>query len=674
MKNMLQNIIIVIFQGFIGLFSIVINQFIILKNFILFHISRLSSFQLLCTHLFFFVLVGVLITYILYLKFHHHKTPSFKKLVSILPVKMCYWQDKGKDYFIHEDVQILLKNTSNGYALIQFVLTYNQEIMDAFTRLQEGKAPHVKVVISTLNISVYITKHGDYFFMILNKLDTNNEALLVAALENVSNLVWIEMDNTITFANNTARKYINTISSIRDNPQKNIIAFDGNLYKYSCRNHQSYNISILTEVNEFKNAYEQEKSNEILYTFLGYLKEKFFIVSKDSKVVFMTEGFKSLINLKGNVYNIGDVFEVMRDNFFLPDEINFKSYISNLKNNIYFCKETESEYFSCLDGRMFLKTIIPNDKYVMMVFEDVSQQVTKKKQAIQYKNIQEFYCNNMEEGVLVFENEDNLLFSNGIVKEFVNENHISNKKIFEEHLKLKDASENLYISTSLSNNKTFTIVKNTFDNLEVFMLKHSVEIQKNDNMNDFFQRIIKEIETQFRYLNYVNENETNMKKIEQINFIYKSLHRLKIYTYSNIDYYEEPKIGNLKIINLIEFVKSYINTLAPIYNIKNFHIDYKVNEYTITIDTNLFQRCLMYLLEFSYGFFLTKNKNITIKSDSNTICFEIYVEEQFDFSNYTNTRMLFVLQKLLKFLQFEVILQEDHKSFLLLIKYSHHDK
>ena len=170
---------------------------------------------------------------------------------------------------------------------------------------------------------------------------------------------------------------------------------EGNLYKYTDTQHPSHILHTLTEINEFKNVYEQEKQNNILYGFLNFLKEKFVILTKDSRILFMSEGFKNLINLNSVVYTLGDLLEVMKDHNFLPEEMNFKNYINSFKNRIYFCKEIEFEYFASLDGRIFSKTIIPNSNHVMIVYEDVSQQIITTKESIQSKNLQDFYWNHM---------------------------------------------------------------------------------------------------------------------------------------------------------------------------------------------------------------------------------------------------------------------------------------
>lgn len=615
------------------------------------------------------ILIIFLSSFIFYKFYVKKKEPSFKKLVSILPVKICYWQDEGKDYFIHEEVPILLKSSLTGYALIQFVLTYNQEIINEFSRLKEAIIEHTNVVLPTLNLQVYLGKHDNYYFMILKKLD-NNESVLTSSIDTAANLIWLEVEGIVTYYNKNAKKYPNLLVNIQNNQNKNIISFDGNLYKYNNSPHPSHKIHMLTEINEFKNAYEQEKQNNILYEFLSFLKEKFVILTKDSRIIFMSEGFKSLINLNSVVYTLGDLLEVMKDHSFLPEEMNFKNYIQNFKNHIYFAKEIEFEYFGSLDGRVFSKTIIPHNNYVMLVYEDVSQQIITTKESIQSKNLQDFYWNHMEEGILVFNTDGNLLFSNPTIKEFVNENYISTKEKFEKYLKIKDEEIGLYLSTSIYNNQNFIIIKNNIDNLEILILKHYKEpVEKND-ATDFYYKILREIDLQWRYMDYVSSNEINIKKLEQFNLIYKSLHKIRVYTNLNIDYLQLIEMNNIKTINVISFIKNYMESMKNIYNYKNFETNFEINEYIISVDLDLLQKNIMYLLEFFYGFFINKTKKFTISVVDNSITFLLHVEDKFDFSNYNNTRLLYVIQKLFKYMKFNIKFTEDSKSFTIFIQYN----
>lgn len=616
----------------------------------------------------FFLLIILIGAYAFYRL--HKKQPSFKKLVSILPVKICYWQNEGEDYFIHEEVPIVLKSSLTGYSLIQFVLTYNQEIINEFAKLQESIIEHTSVILPTLNIEVYLGKHENYFFMILKKLD-NNQSILTSSIHTASNLIWLEVEGIVSYYNNNAKKYPNLLSNIQQNNQnKNIISFEGNLYKYTNTQHPSHIIHILTEINEFKNSYEHEKQNSILYEFLNFLKEKFVILTKDSRILFISEGFKSLINLNSVVYTLGDLLEVMKDHNFLPEEMNFKNYIQNFKNRIYFAKEIELEYFGSLDGRVFSKTIIPHNNYVMLVYEDVSQQIITKKESLQTKSIQDFYWNHMDEGILVFNTDGNLLFNNPMVKEFINENYITSKDKFEKNLKVKDHEIDLYTSTSIYNNQNFIMIKNNIDNLEIFILKHYKEpVEKNDS-SDFYYKILREVDVQWRYMDYVSANEINIKKIEQFNLIYKSLHKIRLYTNLNIDYLQLPEINNVKNINIISFIKNYMESIKNIYNYKNFITNYEINEYIIGIDLDILQKTIMYLLEFFYGFFITKNKTFTISVVNNNITLLLYVEDKFDFNNYNNTRLLYVIQKLFKYMHFNIKFTEDNKSFTIFIQHS----
>jgi hypothetical protein len=614
-----------------------------------------------------FVLILFISGYFLY-RFYKKKEPSFKRLVSILPVKICYWQQNGKDYFIHEEVAILLKSSLMGYSLIQFILTYNQEIANEFSKLEESIIEHTNVILPTLNVHVHLCKQDNYFFMIFKKLDNNNESILTSSIHTASSLIWLEVEGVINYYNNNAKKYPNLLSTI-NNQNKNIISFEGSLYKYTYSQHPSHTIHMLTEINEFKNIYEQEKQNVVLYEFLNFLKEKFVILTKDSRILFMSDGFKNLINLKSTVYTLGDLLEVMKDNSFLPEEMNFKNYIQNFKNRIYFAKEIEFEYFGSLDGRVFSKTIIPNNNYVMLVYEDVSQQIITTKESIQTKNLQDFYWNHMDEGILVFNTDGNLLFSNPTLKEFVNENYISTKEKFEKYLKLKDEEIGLYLSTSIYNNNNFIIIKNNVDNLEILILKHYKEpVEKND-ATDFYYKILREIDIQWRYLDYVSANEINIKKLEQFNFIYKSLHKMRVYTNLNIDYLQLPEMTNIKTINIISFLKTYIESMKNIYNYKNVQVNYELNEYIISVDLDLLQKIFMYLLEFFYGFFVGKTKTFGISQIDNGMTLSIYVEDKFDFTNYNNTRLLYVIQKLFKYIKFEIKFTEDSKSFSIVVKY-----
>lgn len=650
------------------------TKFTLLSHDLSLKISQVSPKILLQSYIILLLVILLLIITNVVFLLRKKKQPSFKKLISILPVKICYWQEEGTDYFIHQDISMLLKSSLSGYSLIQFVLTYNQEISDEFTKIQNNTVPHIHVLIPNLNVNVYITKHEDYFFMILEKLDQNNESLLTSSINTLNTLVWIEVENIIVFTNEVAKKYINTITTIKDGMSKNIVTFDGNLYKYVSRNHPSYTIYTLTEINEFRNFQKQEQQNEVLYSCLEFLREKFVIMSRDGKILFISNGFKTLVDLKTTVYTITDLFAAMQNNLFLPDQADFKKYMSNMKNNIYFCEEPQSEYFVCLDGRMLSNTIIPNNNYIMMVFEDISQQIASKRESIQNKHMQDFYWNNMDEGIVVYDQHGNLLFHNPQLKDFVNEGHISTKQSFEEHLKVKDAELGVYITTSLYSDKNFVIIKNSVDNLDIFILKNYHETPLHNNLTDFFYKVSNEIDMQLRYLDYINNDELSIKKTEQLNLVYKSVYRLKAYTYSNIDYYENPQILNLKTINIIAYIKSYIKSVSNIYNISNLKTEYNVDEYMVTIDMNLLQRCMMYLLEFFYGFFLTQNKTITIKSERNTIFFEVYVEDKYDFKNFNNTRLLFVLQKLLHFMKFDINLEENDEHFTLFIKYSQKDE
>jgi hypothetical protein len=617
----------------------------------------------------FLVLIILLNIFVLYKFFIKKQQPSFKKLVSILPVKICYWQGEGEDYFIHEEVPILLKTSLMGYNLIQFILTYNNEIINEFSKLKASIIEHTNVVLPTLNVNVHLGKHDNYFFMVLKKLDNNNESILTSSIHTSNNLIWLEVEGVITYYNNNAKKYPNLLNNI-NNQNKSVISLEGNLYKYTDTQHPSHIIHMLTEINEFKNVYEQEKQNNILYGFLNFLKEKFVILTKDSRILFMSEGFKNLINLNSVVYTLGDLLEVMKDHNFLPEEMNFKNYINNFKNRIYFCKEIEFEYFASLDGRIFSKTIIPNNNHVMLVYEDVSQQIITTKESIQSKNLQDFYWNHMDEGILVFNTDGNLLFSNPNLKEFVNENYITTKEKFEKNLKVKDEETGVYLSTSIYNNQNFIIIKNNVDNLEIFILKQYKEpVEKND-ATDFYYKILREIDLQWRYIDYVRANEINIKKLEQFNFIYKSLHKIKVYTNLNIDYLQLPEMTNIKTINVISFIKNYIESIKNIYNFKNFTTSFEVNEYIVSLDLDLLQKNTMYLLEFFYGFFITKTKTFTISVVDNSLTFLLYVEDKFDFSNYNNTRLLYVIQKLFKYMKFNIKFTEDNKSFTIFIQYN----
>jgi hypothetical protein len=621
---------------------------------------------------FLFLLLIIIFIYLLYTFYKnkfHKKEPSFKKLISFLPIKICYWRYNGSDYFIHEEIPILLKTSLGGYSLIQFVLTYNQDIINEFNKLQEGIIEKANVLISNLNINIHITKYEDYFFMILNKVDYHNESILIASLNNISNLIWLEVNNSIIYTNNASKKYPNILTTIQNNIEKNIILFDHNMYKYHHNKNSSCTLHILSEINEFKNFHEQEQSNNVLYEALGFLKEKFVILSRDSRVLFISNGLKKLVNIENNVYTLGDILDVMRSNNFLPEEMNFKNYVQNLKNNIYFCKEVETEYFGSLDGRIFSRVIIPFNNNVMIIFEDVSQQITNKKQLIQSKSLQDFYWNNMDEGILIFDSNGYLLFNNPIVKEFVNENYISSKEKFIKNLKLKDEELNLYISTSIYNNENFIIVNNHTDDMEIYILKPYKEYKKNNDITDFYYKILREIDVQWRYLDYLSANELNAKKIEQFNFVYKSVYKLKIYTYSNIDYYESLKITNEKAINIVSFLKNYVTSINNLYNLKNLNIEYETSEFLLTLDLNILQRCFMYLIEFFYGFFLMQNKMLKITIANNIININLYVEEKFDFNNFNITRLLFVLQKLFKFIKFQVKFNEDNKGFSIFIHY-----
>lgn len=618
-----------------------------------------------------FMIISLYLIYKNYIK-SSKKEPSFKKLISFLPIKICYWCHNGKDYFIHEEIPVLLKTSLTGYSLIQFILTYNQEIINEFNKLQDGIIEKISVLIANLNINIYITKHDDYFFMILNKVDYHNESILISAINNISNLIWLEVDNNIIYTNNSSKKYPNILATIQNNIEKNVILFDNNIYKYHNQKNSSHTLHILSEINEFKNFYEQEQSNNILYEGLGFLKEKFVILSRESKILFISSGLKKLINIENNVYTLGDILDVMRSNNFLPEEMNFKNYVQNLKNNIYFCKEVETEYFGSLDGRMFSKTTIPFNNNIMVIFEDVSQQITNKKELLQSKSLQDFYWNNMDEGILIFDNNGDLLFNNQIVKDFVNENYISSKEKFLKNLKLKDEELNLYISTSIYNNDSFLIVNSHAhaDDMEIYILKHYKEHKKNNDITDFYYKILREIDVQWRYLDYLSDNELNVKKIEQFNFIYKSIYKLKIYTYSNIDYYESLVITNEKSINIVSFLKNYFTSISKLYNLKNLDINYQISEVLLKVDLNILQRCFMYLIEFFYGFFLMQNKVLKITVKENVVDINLNMEEKFDFNNFNITRLLFVIQKLFKFVKFQIKFNEDHKSFSINIHYS----
>jgi hypothetical protein len=673
MNTMLQVYIFSILQKFKELYFYFIIQYSLYFHKILFYIANSKPSKILLLFIILLlIIVFLLISLIMMTYTPEKKDPNFKKLISILPVKICYWQEEGHEYFVHGDISLLLKNPLNGYSLIQFILTYNQEIVDLFDNLQNDIITHLHTIIPSLNVSIYITKHEDYFFMILNKLDQNNETLITTAINTIGNMIWIEVDDVVVYANELAKKYIHIISNCKNNPTKNLLYFDNHFYKYTYNYKSSYKIYMLTEIDEFKNFNEQEKYNELLYEYLVFLKEKFVIMTREGKIIFISSGLKELINIQNTntIYNIGDLLEVMRSNCFLPDEINFNTYINNIKNNIFFCKNIESEYFSCLDGRLFSKTMIPQNNHVMMIFEDISKQIANNKESLQNKTLQDFYFQNTDEGVIIFDINGELQFSNTSLKNFINESNIENKESFLKHIKIIDIASNIYKNTSLNNQDNYILLQNTLDNLDIFILK-SNKVQITDNhLVNFFYQIIKEIELQQRYWNYLNEKEKDVKKIEQFNFVYKSLNRSKIYTYSNIDYYEVPKILNLKTINIIKYVQEFFQKMSQIYNLNNIKTEYLVQEYNITIDLILLQRCLMYLLEFFYSFFLITNKNIVFKTVKNAVFIELYIETQFDFNDFNNTRLLFVLQKLLHFMKFEVYLRENHKSFTLFIKYT----
>lgn len=618
------------------------------------------------------IFINVLLTYLL---LQEREKPSsrhvFKQLMEKLPLKMCYWQKNGRDFFINEEVPVIVKSTLYGYGLIQFILNYNQDIQEQFTKLENNHINHFQIFLTGLAAEIFVYKNDEYFFMLVNKIDKQMESLLLNALNDMTgNMTWIETEGTITYKNKLADKYkaiIPTLPNIESGRQ--VISIDNNLYKYNRYGNHSYIIHMLNEINEFKDFYKDEKNKKLIYNFLSFLKEKFVILTREGKIIFLSEGLKSILDIDNSkkIYDISDLINIINKTLHLPEETNFQNYIDNMRNKIFYCENIESEYFSSLDDKVFSRTIFPSQQHVMIVFEDISKQIASEKEYIKNKNLQSLYWNSLEEGVIIFDASDKLISHNTSLLNFVKEKNINNKNTFKNNLQKSSNEENVYIAAGNDGIDQFTLIENKSENLQVYILK---SYKKNkDNSLYSFDVILNEVNTQWRYLEYIKQSSANIKTLEQINFVFKSLNKLKLHVYSYLDYYNSPSKLTSKRINIIDNIKNFLSHMSHVYNLKNLNISYKIDEYYISTDEDILNRIIAYFLEFFYSFYFTNNKIITIDEQNQVLIISLYIDQKIDFTNINNTKLIYVTQKLLKILGFSISISDEKNSFQMDIYY-----
>lgn len=611
-----------------------------------------------------------------------------KDVLNSIPARFCYWEESGSDFFVHEDIPVILKSSLNGYSLIHFLLNYNQEIQSQFSKLQSGIMTHFSSMITGLAVEISVYKKDNYFFLTVQKNNRDPDRIIRSAINEMpGNMTWIEVDGAVVFRNELCERYqalVSVLSSNKDNEisstkdmkdsrDNNIISIDNVLYKYNRYQTTSYTINMLNEINEFKTFHQDEKNKKLIYNFLLFLKEKFLILNRDGKVIFISEGLKGLINLDKEkiIYDVADLINVMKENLSLPEEVNFQAYIDNYKKKIAQCEDIESDYFSSLEGRVFSRTIFPKSNHVMIVFEDISQQIASEKEYLQNKNLQNIYLNDLDEGVIVFDNSGKLIYHNEAILNFIGEQYISNMNNFENSLSLKtdNADENfrVYISTSIKKDNLFTISRSNIENFHAYILKGYCT--NNNQSMDYFYNLLQEIDNQWRYLDYVKSQEKNVRSLEQIALIFKSLHRVKVFTASNVDYYDNPKLLANENIDIVSFIKSFLNKMSDIYNIKSFNIKYNAENYVISTDQALLERALLYFFDFFSSFFLVTDKSISVQVENEVFVLSMQVKQKFDFKNPLGTRLVFVMQKLFKFMNFHVNLVDEEDKFSFLITY-----
>jgi hypothetical protein len=264
-----------------------------------------------------------------------------------------------------------------------------------------------------------------------------------------------------------------------------------------------------------------------------------------------------------------------------------------------------------------------------------------------------------------------LIYHNDAVLDFINENYLMNMRVFESNLIIKaENSKNnfkVYISNSIRKDQHFTLVKNNTENFSAFILKPYVS-QNGPNI-EYFHNLLQEIDNQWRYLDYIKSQENNIKIIEQLVLVFKSLHRIKVFTASNVDFYENPQVISNEKLDLIIFIQNFLIKMENIYNLKSFNIQYFGENYMGAFDKILLERALLYFFEFFSSFFLLLDKSINIQVEDDVFVLAMNVKQKFDFKNSVNTRLIFVMQKLFKLMKFTVNLVDEENKFSFLISY-----